>query len=60
MGIGVPTGVKIFNWLSTMYGGSIRFTTAMYFSVAFIALFTIGGISGVMPAGPAVAMYWCD
>ncbi len=54
MGIGVPTGVKIFNWLSTMYGGSIRFTTAMYFSVAFIALFTIGGISGVMHAGPAV------
>ena len=54
MGLGVPTGVKIFNWLSTMYGGSIRFTTAMYFSVAFIALFTIGGISGVMHAGPAV------
>ena len=54
MGIGVPTGVKIFNWLSTMYGGSIRFTTSMYFAVAFIALFTIGGISGVMHAGPAV------
>lgn len=54
MGIGVPTGVKIFNWLSTMYGGSIRFTTSMYFAVAFIAMFTIGGISGVMHASPAV------
>jgi cytochrome c oxidase subunit 1 len=54
MAIGVPTGIKIFNWLSTMYGGQIRFTVAMYFSVAFIALFTIGGISGVMHASPPV------
>jgi cytochrome c oxidase subunit 1 len=54
MAIGVPTGVKVFNWLGTMYGGSIRFTTAMYFAVAFIALFTIGGISGVMHASAAV------
>ncbi len=52
--IGVPTGIKIFNWLSTMWGGSIRFTTATYFSVSFIALFTIGGISGVMHASPPV------
>ena len=54
MVIAVPTGVKIFNWLGTMYGGSIRFNTAMSFSVAFIALFTIGGISGVMHASPPV------
>jgi cytochrome c oxidase subunit 1 len=54
MAIGVPTGIKIFNWLSTMYGGQIRFTVAMYFSVSFIALFTIGGISGVMHASPPV------
>ncbi|RLT35127.1 MAG: cytochrome c oxidase subunit I [Chloroflexi bacterium] len=52
--IAVPTGVKIFNWLGTMYGGSLRFNTAMSFSVAFIALFTIGGISGVMHASPPV------
>ena len=52
--IGVPTGIKIFNWLGTMWGGSIRFTTAMYFAVSFIALFTIGGISGVMHASPPV------
>jgi cytochrome c oxidase subunit 1 len=46
--IGIPTGIKIFNWLGTMWGGSIRFTTSMLFSIAFIAMFTIGGISGVM------------
>ena len=48
--IGIPTGIKIFNWLGTMYGGNIRFTTAMMFAVAFIVTFTIGGISGVMHA----------
>ena len=52
--IGIPTGIKVFNWIATMYGGNIRFTTAMYFAVAFIALFTIGGISGVMHASPPV------
>ena len=52
--IGIPTGIKIFNWLGTMWGGSIRFTTAMYFAVSFIVLFTIGGISGVMHASPPV------
>ena len=54
MTIAVPTGVKIFNWLATLYGGNIRFTTAMYFAVGFIATFTIGGISGVMHASPPI------
>jgi cytochrome c oxidase subunit 1/cytochrome c oxidase subunit I+III len=45
--IGIPTGVKIFNWLGTMYGGSIRFTTSMLFATAFLVEFTIGGLSGV-------------
>jgi cytochrome c oxidase subunit I len=48
--IAIPTGIKIFNWLGTMWGGAIRFTTSMLFSVAFLAMFTIGGISGVMHA----------
>ncbi len=48
--IAIPTGVKIFNWLATMWGGSIRFTTAMLYAVGMVATFTIGGISGVMHA----------
>lgn len=45
--IAVPTGIKIFNWIATMWGGSIRFDTAMLFSVAFMIQFTIGGLTGV-------------
>ena len=45
--IAVPTGVKIFAWAATMVGGSIRFTTAMLFAVAFLLEFTVGGLSGV-------------
>jgi cytochrome c oxidase subunit 1 len=47
MFIAVPTGVKIFNWLGTMVKGSLRFTTPMLFAIGFIAMFTIGGLSGV-------------
>jgi cytochrome c oxidase subunit 1 len=50
--IGIPTGVKIFNWLATMWGGVIRFTTAMLFAIAFLITFTLGGITGVMLALP--------
>lgn len=50
MAIAIPTGIKIFNWIGTMWGGSIRFTTAMLFAISFIAMFTIGGLSGVMHA----------
>ncbi|MEA3077192.1 MAG: cytochrome c oxidase subunit [Actinomycetota bacterium] len=47
MFIAVPTGVKIFNWIGTMWGGSLRFRTPMLFAIGFIAMFTIGGLSGV-------------
>ena len=47
MFIAVPTGVKIFNWLGTMWGGSLRLKTPMLFAIGFIAMFTIGGLSGV-------------
>jgi len=48
--IAVPTGVKIFNWLGTIWGGALRFKTAFLFAVSFIAMFTIGGLSGVTHA----------
>lgn len=54
--IGVPTGVKIFSWLATMWGGKIRFTTAMLFASGFIAMFVIGGITGIHVA--AVPVDW--
>jgi cytochrome c oxidase subunit 1/cytochrome c oxidase subunit I+III len=54
--IAVPTGVKIFNWIATMFGGSIRLTTSMLFAVAFLLEFTIGGLSGM--AFAAVPVDW--
>jgi cytochrome c oxidase subunit I len=46
----VPTGIKIFNWVFTMWGGKLRLNTAMLFSIGFVSMFTIGGLSGVTHA----------
>jgi cytochrome c oxidase subunit 1 len=58
--IAVPTGVKILNWISTLWGGAIRFKTPLYFSLGFIAMFTMGGLSGVMHASPPVDLQQTD
>jgi cytochrome c oxidase subunit I len=48
--IGVPTGVKVFNWIATLWRGSIVMTTSLYFAVGFIAIFVLGGITGIFLA----------
>jgi cytochrome c oxidase subunit 1 len=58
--IAIPTGVKIFNWLGTMWGGSLRFTTAMLFSVGLVAVFTVGGLSGIMHASAPIDLHQHD
>lgn len=60
MAIAIPTGVKIFNWLFTLWGGQIRFTTANIFATAFIPTFVMGGTTGVMLAIPAADFQYHD
>lgn len=60
MAIAVPTGVKIFNWLFTMWGGHIRFTVPMIWAVAFIPTFVMGGVTGVMLAAAAADYQYHD
>jgi len=50
--IGIPTGIKIFNWLGTIWGGKVRFATPMLYAIAFLVTFTLGGITGIMLAVP--------
>ena len=58
--IAVPTGVKVFNWVTTMFRGSMTFETPMLFSIAFVILFTIGGFSGLMLAIAPVDFQYHD
>jgi cytochrome c oxidase subunit I len=60
MAIAVPTGIKIFNWLLTMWGGSLRFTTPMLYAVAFIPTFVAGGVTGIMLASAAADYQFHD
>src|SRR5262249_35757812 len=52
--IGVPTGVKIFNWMFTMYGGRVRFTEPVLWTIGFMVTFVLGGLTGVLLAVPPV------
>jgi len=58
--IAVPTGIKIFSWLATMWGGSVSFKTPMLFAVGFIFLFTVGGVTGVVVAQAGVDRAYHD
>ena len=54
MMIGIPTGVKIYDWMWTMFRGRIRFTVPMVYSIGFIFLFVLGGMSGILLADPGI------
>jgi cytochrome c oxidase subunit 1 len=58
--IAVPTGVKFFNWIGTMWGGRITFEPAMLFAVGFLVVFVLGGVTGVMLASPSLDFHVTD
>ena len=60
MFIAVPSAIKTFNWLGTLWGGNIRFTTAMWNAIAFVSMFVIGGLSGIYMASTAVDVHIHD
>jgi cytochrome c oxidase subunit 1 len=60
MTIAVPSAIKTFNWLGTLWGGRIRLTTAMLFGLGFVSLFVTGGLSGIFLGQPALDLYFHD
>ncbi|MFZ4747331.1 MAG: cbb3-type cytochrome c oxidase subunit I, partial [Sphingomonas sp.] len=60
MVIAVPTGIKIFSWIATMWGGSLSFKTPMLWSIGFIFMFTVGGVTGVVLANGGIDTYMQD
>ena len=60
MVIAVPTGIKIFSWIATMWGGSISFKTPMLWAIGFIFMFTVGGVTGVVLANGGIDTYMQD
>ncbi len=60
MVIAVPTGIKIFSWIATMWGGSISFKTPMLWAIGFIFMFTVGGVTGVVLANGGIDTYMHD
>jgi cytochrome c oxidase subunit 1 len=60
MVIAVPTGIKIFSWIATLYGGSLRYNTPLLFTLGFLALFTIGGLTGVILSNASLDVAFHD
>jgi len=60
MVIAVPTGIKIFSWIATMWGGSLSFKTPMVWAIGFIFMFTVGGVTGVLLANGGIDNYFQD
>src|SRR3989454_7712398 len=60
MAIGVPSAIKTFNWLGTLWGGKIQFTCAMLFAIGFVSLFVSGGVSGLFLAQPSIDLFFHD
>ena len=60
MMIALPSAVKVFNWLGTIWGGKIQFTTPMLFALSFVSMFIIGGLSGIFMAATPVDIFIHD